>query len=384
MKKSYNFCHNTHGFCPIYTEDPNKTEDSSKTDESNENKPSTGTEPSNGNNQSTGTEQPTEPEQPTENNPSPEDKQPTEDEQFTANKQPDVHHQPALLAPTPDGNNDGEVEKLLTHWYTISEVQRDEANGITYDSTVYKVCVQLEDKDGQGVLTIKGNPTYYRVNGDALEKIDGTPTFNNRYTAADSDAVTVTLQKNLTGRALNADEFTFKLSCPADEKHNGLTATNDANGKVTFTLTYKDNDLNQSDADPTTYTYTVSEVQGDAEGVTYDDQTYTFTVKVQDDGSGKMQATLTEALPSMTFTNTYTPKATPTPTPTPAATPSPKPSATPAPTATPEPVATATPAPMAYIPQTADAFPLTLLIAILAISGGALVLLIVGKKRSKK
>ena len=39
---------------------------------------------------------------------------------------------------------------------------------------------------------------------------------------------------------------------------------------------------------------------------------------------------------------------------------------------------------MTHIPQTADAFPLTLLIAILAISGGAVVLLIVGKKRSKK
>ena len=103
---------------------------------------------------------------------------------------------------------------------------------------------------------------------------------------------------------------------------------------------------------------------------------------MQDDGTGKMKAWLKEVPGSMTFTNTYTPKATPTPTP--VATPSPKPSATPAPTATPEPVATATPAPMAYIPQTADAFPLTLLIAILAISGGALVLLIVGKKRSKK
>ena len=104
---------------------------------------------------------------------------------------------------------------------------------------------------------------------------------------------------------------------------------------------------------------------------------------MQDDGSGKIQARLAKVPEEgMTFTNTYTPKATPTPTP--AATPSPKPSATPAPTATPEPVATATPAPMAYIPQTADAFPLTLLIAILAISGGALVLLIVGKKRSKK
>ena len=384
MKKSYNFCHNTHGFCPIYTEDPNKTEDSSKTDESNENKPSTGTEPSNGNNQST------EPEQSTENNPSPEDKQPTEDEQFTANKQPDVHHQPALLALAPDDNNGGEaalpedVQKLLTHCYTIREVKPTDAKGITYDSTVYKVCAQLEDKDGQGILTIKGEPTYYRVNGDELEPIVGTPTFNNRYTAADSDAVTVTLQKNLTGRALNEGEFSFKLSCPADAAHDNMTVRNDASGKVTFKLTYKDNDLSRSDEKPTTYTYTVSEVQGDAEGVTYDNQTYTFTVQVQDDGTGKMKAWLKEVPGSMTFTNTYTPKATPTPTPTPAATPSPKPSATPAPTATPEPVATATPAPMAYIPQTADAFPLTLLIAILAISGGALVLLIVGKKRSKK
>lgn len=377
MKKSYNFCHNAHGFCPIYTEDPNKTEDSSKTDESNENKPSTGTEPSNGNNQST------EPEQPTENNPSPEDKQPTEDEQFTADKQPDVHHQPALLAPTPDGNNDGEVEKLLTHWYTISEVKPTNTNnGITYDSTVYKLCVKLHDvSNGTGVLTVE-SATYYTFNGNEWVPIDDTPIFNNSYTAADSDAVTVTLQKNLTGRALNEGEFTFKLSCPDDTAHDNMTATNDASGKVTFKLTYKDPNTNQIDEKPTTYTYTVSEVKGNAEGVTYDDRTYTFKVKVQDDGTGKMQAKLEVPEESMTFTNTYTPKATPTPTP--AATPSPKPSATPAPTATPEPVATATPAPMAYIPQTADAFPLTLLIAILAISGGALVLLIVGKKRSKK
>ena len=301
-----------------------------------------------------------------------------------------MHHQPALLAPTPDENNDGEaalpekVKDLLTHWYTISEVHRDDANGITYDSTVYKLCVKLHDVgDGKGILTVE-SATYYRVNGDKWEPIDGTPTFHNSYTAAVSDEVTVTLQKNLTGRALNEGEFTFKLSCPDDTAHDNMTATNDARGKVTFTLTYEDLNRGQSDADPTTYTYTVSEVKGDAEGVTYDNQTYTFTVQVQDDGTGKMKAWLKEVPGSMTFTNTYTPKATPTPTPTPAATPSPKPSATPAPTATPEPVATATPAPMAYIPQTADAFPLTLLIAILAISGGALVLLIVGKKRSKK
>lgn len=79
----------------------------------------------------------------------------------------------------------------------------------------------------------------------------------------------------------------------------------------------------------------------------------------------------------MTFTNTYTPKTTPAPTP------SQEPSAAPAPTATPKAVATATPAPMTHIPQTSDTFPLALLIAILAISGGAVALLIVGKKRKK-
>ena len=298
-----------------------------------------------------------------------------------------MHHQPALLAPTPDDNNDGEVEKLLTHWYTISEVKPTNTNnGITYDSTVYKLCVKLHDvSGGKGILTVDyDNVTYYKVNGTELEKINDTPTFNNSYAAAVSDEVTVTLQKNLTGRALNEGEFTFKLSCPDDTAHDNMTVRNDANGNVTFKLTYTDPNTNQIDEKPTTYIYTVSEVKGNAEGVTYDDRTYTFKVKVQDDGTGKMQAKLEVPEESMTFTNTYTPKATPTPTPTPAATPSPKPSATPAPTATPEPVATATPAPMAYIPQTADAFPLTLLIAILAISGGALVLLIVGKKRSKK
>ena len=305
-----------------------------------------------------------------------------------------MHRQPALLALTPDENNDGEaalpeeVEKLLTHWYTIREVKPTDTKGITYDSTVYKLCVKLHDvSKGTGILTVE-SATYYRVNGDKLEPIDGTPTFRNSYAAADSDAVTVTLQKNLTGRALDAGEFTFKLSCPEDAAHDGLEVTNDASGMVTFKLTYKDLNRDQSDADPTAYTYTVSEVKGSAEGVSYDDRTYTFSVSVQDNGTGKMQARLTEVPASMTFTNTYTPKATPTPTPT--VTPSPEPSATPAPTAipaptaTPKPVATATPAPMTHIPQTADAFPLTLLIAILAISGGAVALLIVGKKRSKK
>ena len=337
------------------------------------------------------TEQPTEDEKPVVDEQPTEDEQPTATEQPTEGNQSDVHRQPALLALTPVDNNSEEIapteemQDLLTHWYTIKELARDDANGITYDPTVYTVCVKLQD-DSKGVLTIE-SITYYEADKTTPLGDGVTPTFRNSYAAADSDAVTITLQKNLTGRALNAGEFTFKLSCPEDAAHNGLTATNDASGKVTFALTYKDPDSNNSDAAYTTYTYTVSEVKGDAEGVSYDDQTYTFTVEVQDDGTGKMKAALTKVPASMTFTNTYTPKATPAPTPTvtPSQEPSaaPAPTATPAPTAAPKPVATATPAPMTHIPQTSDTFPLALLIAILAISGGAVALLIVGKKRKK-
>ena len=57
-----------------------------------------------------------------------------------------MHRQPALLALTPDDNNGGEIapteemQDLLTHWYTIKEVN-EAKDGITYDPTVYTVCV---------------------------------------------------------------------------------------------------------------------------------------------------------------------------------------------------------------------------------------------------
>ena len=300
-------------------------------------------------------------------------------EQPAVTEQPDVHRRPAMAAPTSDDSIDAEImpteemQALLTHWYTISEVKPVDANdGITYDSTVYTVCVKLQDEHSDGKLTIE-SITYYQA--DKTTPIDGEkPTFRNSYAVADSDAVTITLQKNLTGRTLNQGEFTFKLSCPQDTAHDNMTATNDADGKVTFVLTYKDLDHDHSAAAPTTYTYTVSEVKGNAEGVTYDESTYTFAVNVQDNGTGKMQATIVNAPEKMTFTNTYTPKPTPTPEP------SPTPTPTPAPTAAPTPAAPAT-----QIPQTSDSFPLIPLISILILSGvGAAYLLVKGKKSSKR
>ncbi|MBD9228950.1 MAG: hypothetical protein EGQ41_08710, partial [Clostridiales bacterium] len=69
-----------------------------------------------------------------------------------------------MSAPTSDDSIDAEIapteemQALLTHWYTISEVKPVDANdGITYDSTVYTVCVKLQDEHSDGKLTIGHN-----------------------------------------------------------------------------------------------------------------------------------------------------------------------------------------------------------------------------------
>ena len=267
------------------------------------------------------------------------------------------------------------AKQLLTRWYTIKEVPGN-AGGVTYDSTAYKVCVKLAD-NGDGTLKID-NIKYYQADGKT-ELQASELVFTNRYKAADT-TLTVTARKELTGRDLAAGEFTFKLFEGDTEI---ATAANDKDGKVTFTLTYTD-DLSSVDPQKP-HNYRIVEVNDGKDAVTYDDTAYTFTVSVTDDGNGQLGATITErswTTGEMVFHNTYTP-----PTPEPTSEPTPGPTATPTPTpkpsATPAPQATATPAPV-RIPQTADSFPLALLIGLLAISGGALAVLLIARKRGKK
>ena len=267
------------------------------------------------------------------------------------------------------------AKQLLTRWYTIKEVPGN-AGGVTYDSTAYKVCVKLAD-NGDGTLKID-DIKYYQADGKTeLQASDLV--FTNRYKAADT-TLTVTARKELTGRDLAAGEFTFKLFEGDTEI---ATEANDKDGKVTFTLTYTD-DPNRVGLQES-HNYRIVEVNDGKDAVTYDDTAYTFTVNVTDDGNGQLGATITErswTTGEMVFHNTYTP-----PTPEPTSEPTPGPTATPTPTpkpsATPAPQATATPAPV-RIPQTADSFPLALLIGLLAISGGALAVLLIARKRGKK
>ena len=377
--------------------------------------------------------------------------------------------------PAPTVDTDA-VQALLTRWYTIREYAQGK-DGVTYDANTYMVRVQLADKEGQGTLIVD-SIQFFAADGET--PLDNSAVvFNNSYAAEGVD-LTVTAQKQLTGRSMADGEFSFRLSCN-DDPANEQTVTSDANGRIAFALHYDDKDGTGTQE---THTYTVTEVRGDNDTITYDDTAYTFTVEVIDDGTGHLTTKVTQP-EAMVFRNVYTPKATSitlagnkvlngraqkageftfelcdangaviataangengyfafpalsydeageytytvrekdtgvgrvtydktvysvtvqvrdedgqlkadiilpasgltftnTYTPEPAQTPAP----TPKPTTSPAPAATAAPTPApARIPQTADSFPLALLIGLLAVSGGALAVLLTARKRGKK
>lgn len=153
-------------------------------------------------------------------------------------------------------------DKVGVYNYTVREVQGD-LGGVTYDPNGYVVEVTVTDEGGKLAAAVTSEPV----------------TFRNSYATR---AATITLQvgKELTGRPMEAGEFTFLL----EGEGKTYTATNAANGTVTFEkLTF---------TAPGIYTYTITEQKGDLAGITYSDAVYTATVTVVDDGLGHLIASV--------------------------------------------------------------------------------------------
>ena len=169
------------------------------------------------------------------------------------------------------------------HNYTIREHGHGTtANGVTYSDATYRVTTTVKD-NGDGTLDV----THKLVDADEAE-------FENVYTAK-STKLALTAAKVLEGADLKAGQFTFKLSGGGVE----LTATNDANGQVTFS------ELSFTQAG--TYTFTISEVNDGQQGVTYDETERKVTVTVEDDRLGNLIASVNqEELEACVFRNTYT------------------------------------------------------------------------------
>ena len=167
--------------------------------------------------------------------------------------------------------------KAGTYTFNVTEAQGSK-DGWTYDKSTHAITVNVVDNGkGQLVATVAGN----------------NPTFENSYEAAESDGVTITATKVLTGAKLMAGEFSFQL---IDTDGTVVRqATNAADGSITFDpITY---------TKPGTYTYNLKEVAGTNAGMTYDPTVHTVTVVATDDGTGQIHASVTSLAP--TFNNSY-------------------------------------------------------------------------------
>lgn len=169
------------------------------------------------------------------------------------------------------------------HHYTIRECGHGTVeNGVTFSDASYHVTTTVVDKhDGTLDVTHKLE--------DAREA-----EFVNAYEASPTK-LALTAAKVLEGADLKAGQFTFKLSGDDVE----LTATNDANGQVTFS------ELSFTQAG--TYTFTISEVNDGQQGVTYDEAERKVTVTVEDNRQGNLIASVNQdEVAACVFRNAYT------------------------------------------------------------------------------
>ncbi|MBZ2156281.1 Spy0128 family protein [Streptococcus anginosus] len=178
-----------------------------------------------------------------------------------------------------------EYTKAGTYHYTISEKAGD-VPGVEYEPNLISATVTVEDKGGKLEVT---KVTYSKAGEETKD-----PTFINRYTPGKTFA-RLEVNKILTGRQLQKDEFEFELTGKEDHIHQ--TKKNTAAGKVQFdTVEY---------TKAGEYHYTIKEKNNGLGGITYDSKEIKVTVKVTDDGKGKLNSEIFYENDDQTFKNTY-------------------------------------------------------------------------------
>lgn len=172
----------------------------------------------------------------------------------------------------------GDAHKGNSYEYTVTEVWDQKIGGFTYDETVYTVTVSVRDNGDQ---TITASAIISNGNSDVSDII-----FTNEYDATDAE-VTITGEKMLTGKTMQAGEFSFRLTAVTDGAPMPVnaTVTNAANGEIGFgKITYTKAGV---------YEYTLSEVNGGDTRYDYDTSVYTVIVTVTDNSVGTLSARVT-------------------------------------------------------------------------------------------
>ena len=186
------------------------------------------------------------------------------------------------------------TSRQRTFHYVVTET--GSATGVTNDRRSTRDIYITVTDDGHGKLTAE----FTDANGAPLTTGQPDLTFTNVYKPAPTpSSVTgqVTITKVLTGRGMDAGEFSFEM---LEDGIKVATGTNAADGTVTLSaVTY--------DA-PGTHSYEIREVNGGKtiDGVRYSGTTYHVNTTVSDTGNGALAVTheLVEEGPA-TFTNAY-------------------------------------------------------------------------------
>lgn len=186
------------------------------------------------------------------------------------------------------------TSRQRTFHYVVTET--GSATGVTNDRRSTRDIYITVTDDGHGKLTAE----FTDANGAPLTTGQPDLTFTNVYKPAPTpSSVTgqVTITKVLTGRGMDAGEFSFEM---LEDGIQVATGTNAADGTVTLSaVTY--------DA-PGTHSYEIREVNGGKtiDGVRYSGTTYHVNTTVSDTGNGTLAVTheLVEEGPA-TFTNAY-------------------------------------------------------------------------------
>lgn len=240
--------------------------------------------------------------------------------------------------------------------YYISEVQGNQDNGLTYDTTRYKVVVTVDgESTAENTVKLKvGSVQYFKgtLNADGINytysneaEKEAIATFENHYDASIPAGTTFPLTgyKSLLNRPANNGEFHFTLTdiTNGKDKPGQILHADNKDGTFAFNV-----DLSPVQ---TTYTellaqaaqpadgseepasapaeiqnllqrrYILAEtVPADTKGVTYDTTTYLVVVPLKDDGNGNLnvdEANIkyyrnededTGETPNLSFANSYT------------------------------------------------------------------------------
>lgn len=193
----------------------------------------------------------------------------------------------------------GDVVFTMPGTYTFAVTESNGGttqDGWTYDGHTYSVTYTVNDEDGKL---------------QATAAVNGSSTFANSYAASTNFGGTLQIGKTLTGRTMNAEEFSFIIEpvdgAPMPNGASSITTKNPFSSASGSELVWPIDstllaNLHFTQADGgKTYRYTVREQMPEGvteanktkNGVTYDFTVHTLAITVNDDGMGNLTTSST-------------------------------------------------------------------------------------------